>query len=383
MKLAYFHTDGSSRVGVVVEDRVYDLAVCAQSVGIDVPDSVLGILAGGAETLSAVQRVIDGSDQALPLSTVTLDAPLQPHAGKLFCLAGNYASHIMEGGGHFAGKEKMTPHFFIKPWTTVIATKQAIRIPAVSTFTDWELELAVVIGKEGRDISVEEAADYIAGYTIFNDISAREVAYRADRELQSGDSFFDWLVGKWPDTFGPMGPWITTVDAVPHPDRLGMKLWLNDELQQDANTGQMIFSPAEVIAYISQFVTLQAGDVISTGTPAGVGHSKKLQLRPGDHIRGEIESLGLLENSVEARSGCFRSPAPPVRGREPTPTSPNVRLAAGRWTWSTSHREWTLIHRCPASFATPTDCRYTIHPRRSVWAKATRRWCSHSGLAAR
>ena len=301
MNLAHFHIDGSSRVGVVVEDRIYDLSAAARAAGVSVPDSVLGILAAGAGTLAVVQQVIDGATQSRPLSAVTLEPPLRPHDGKLFCLAGNYASHIQEGGGHFAGKDKMTPHFFMKPWTTVIATKQAIRIPAVSTFTDWELELAVVIGQSGRDIAVADADRYIAGYTIFNDISARELSYRKDRELQAGDGFFDWLVGKWPDTFGPMGPWITTADAVPHPDRLGMKLWLNDVLQQDANTGQMIFSPAEVIAYISQFVTLQPGDVISTGTPAGVGHSKKLQLKPGDHIRGEIEGLGVLENSVEAR----------------------------------------------------------------------------------
>ncbi|MEZ4639212.1 MAG: hypothetical protein R2856_30315 [Caldilineaceae bacterium] len=140
MKLAYFHTDGSSRVGVVVEDRIFDLSAVAQAAGISVPDSVLGILAGGAAAHSAVQRVIDNATQSLPLSAVTLDPPLQPHDGKLFCLAGNYASHIQEGGGHFAGKDKMTPHFFIKPWTTVVATKQAICIPAVSTFTDWELD---------------------------------------------------------------------------------------------------------------------------------------------------------------------------------------------------------------------------------------------------
>ncbi|MEZ4834902.1 MAG: fumarylacetoacetate hydrolase family protein [Caldilineaceae bacterium] len=289
MKLAYFHTDGSSRVGVVVEDRIFDLSAVAQAAGISVPDSVLGILAGGAAAHSAVQRVIDNATQSLPLSAVTLDPPLQPHDGKLFCLAGNYASHIQEGGGHFAGKDKMTPHFFIKPWTTVVATKQAIRIPAVSTFTDWELELAVVIGRSGRDIAVEDAGGYIAGYTIFNDISARELAYRQDRELQAGDGFFDWLVGKWPDTFGPMGPWITTADAVSQPDRLGMKLWLNDALQQDANTGQMIFSPAEVIAYISQFVSLQPGDVISTGTPAGVGHSPEATTQARRPHRGEIE----------------------------------------------------------------------------------------------
>ncbi|MBX3000311.1 MAG: fumarylacetoacetate hydrolase family protein [Caldilineaceae bacterium] len=301
MKLATFYAESGERVGVVTGEVVYDLAACAQAAGVRVPGSVQAILDGGKDALDAARRVIDGADArfAKPLADVTLGAPL-PRPGKLFCLAGNYASHIMEGGGNFAGKEKMTPHFFLKPWTTIIGTRQPIRIPPASTFTDWELELAVVIGKEGRDIPAAEAQRYIAGYTIFNDISARELAYRQNLEAQAGDKFFDWLIGKWPDTFGPMGPWLTTADEIPHPDQLEMKLWLNGELHQNANTGQMIFSPAEVIALLSQFVTLHPGDVISTGTPAGVGHAKKLQLKPGDTIRGEIQGLGVLENSVES-----------------------------------------------------------------------------------
>ena len=167
-------------------------------------------------------------------------------------------------------------------------------------WADWELELAVVIGKAGRDIAVADAAGHIGGYTVFNDISGRELAFRATLPLQEGDWFFDWQVGKWLDTFGPMGPWLTTADEVPHPDRLAMKLWHNGTLHQDASTGQMIFSPAEAIAFISQFITLEPGDVIATGTPAGVGLTKKIKLQPGDHIKGEIEGLGVLENSVAA-----------------------------------------------------------------------------------
>jgi len=137
------------------------------------------------------------------------------------------------------------------------------------------------------------------GYTIFNDISARELTFRNDLPEQEGDWFFDWLVGKWLDTFGPMGPWITTRDDIPHPDRLRMQLWHNDQLQQDANSGQMIFSPAEALSFVSQFITLEPGDILSTGTPAGVGHVKKVRLEPGDRIKGEIEGLGILENTVE------------------------------------------------------------------------------------
>lgn len=295
------------RVGVVVETQMVDLAAALTRLGDDPAPaaSMLAFLAAGEAAvararLAVAQALADGDPGVLhALDAVKLAAPL-PCPGKLLCLAGNYAEHIQEGGGVFVGKEKMIPRFFMKPCTTVIATGEAIRIPPSTGFADWELELAVVIGKTGRDLTPEQAAEHIAGYTIFNDISARELTFRQQLPQQQGDYYFDWLVGKWLDTFGPMGPWLTLKDEVPHPDRLAMKLWLNGELQQNANTGQMIFSPAEAISFISQFVTLHPGDLISTGTPAGVGHSKKLRLNPGDTIRGEIEGLGVLENPVSA-----------------------------------------------------------------------------------
>jgi 2-keto-4-pentenoate hydratase/2-oxohepta-3-ene-1,7-dioic acid hydratase in catechol pathway len=303
MKIATYRQGESLKVGVVVNDRIYDLAAALSQSGGDtsIAASTIAFLAAGDQAVRAAQNAIAqaGDAAALPLAAVKLAAPL-PCPGKLLCLAGNYAAHIQEGGGVYVGKEKMIPRFFSKPCSTVIATGEAIRVPTSTGFADWELELAVVIGKSGRDLTPEQAADHIAGYTIFNDISARQLTFRQDLPQQEGDYYFDWLVGKWLDTFGPMGPWITLKDEVPHPDRLGMKLWLNGELQQDANTGQMIFSPAEAISFISQFVTLNPGDMISTGTPAGVGASKKLRLNPGDHIRGEIEVLDVLENSVEA-----------------------------------------------------------------------------------
>jgi 2-keto-4-pentenoate hydratase/2-oxohepta-3-ene-1,7-dioic acid hydratase in catechol pathway len=305
MKIATYRQGASTKVGVVVDDRMVDLAAALAAAGSDtsIAESTIAFLAGGEAAISAAQAALSKADSSAsqPLSAVKLAAPL-PCPGKLLCLAGNYAAHIQEGGGTYVGKEKMIPRFFSKPCSAVIATGEAIRVPNSTGFADWELELAVVIGKSGRDLTPEQAADHIAGYTIFNDISARQLTFRENLPQQEGDYYFDWLVGKWLDTFGPMGPWITLKDEVPHPDRLGMKLWLNDALQQDANTGQMIFSPAEAIAFISQFVTLNPGDIISTGTPAGVGASKKLRLNPGDRIRGEIEGLGVLENSVEAWS---------------------------------------------------------------------------------
>ncbi|MBI3959503.1 MAG: fumarylacetoacetate hydrolase family protein [Chloroflexi bacterium] len=306
MKLATYIHDQHQRVGAIVGDRVFDLAATLQASGKGNPAqaaSVIALLAAGARGLEEANAAVTwaqahGVQFAHSLNQVKLIAPI-PCPGKLLCLAGNYASHLLEGGGTFPGKEKMIPRFFSKPCTSVVGTKDAIRVPASTGFADWELELAVVIGKTGRNLTAAQAADHIGGYTIFNDISARELTFRKDLPLQEGDWFFDWLVGKWLDTFGPMGPWLTTADEVAHPDNLRMQLWYNGQLQQDANTGQMIFSPAEAISFISQFVTLQPGDIISTGTPAGVGHSKKLRLNPGDQIRGEIEGLGVLENSVE------------------------------------------------------------------------------------
>jgi 2-keto-4-pentenoate hydratase/2-oxohepta-3-ene-1,7-dioic acid hydratase in catechol pathway len=265
---------------------------------------MLTLLAAGEHGMDAARKALawaqrHGAETASPLAEVKLLAPL-PCPGKLFLLAGNYAEHILEGGGIYPGKEKMIPRFFMKPCTAVIATGDAIRIPPSTTFADWELELAVVIGKTGRDLTPEQAAEHIMGYTIFNDISARRLTFRENLPQQEGDRFYDWLVGKWLDTFGPMGPWITTADEIDAWDRLEMKLTLNGVVQQHASTGQMIFSPAEALSFISQFVTLSPGDMLSTGTPSGVGSAKKLNLKPGDHIHGEIQALGVLENPVAA-----------------------------------------------------------------------------------
>ncbi len=308
MQLATYEGLEGVRVGVVEGDQMWDLMAMAEASGLvdtaDVAD-MRALLEAGEAGLDGVRATSmwatnnNRSDLRVPLHEVTLLAPL-PCPGKLMCLAGNYASHIEEGGGSYIGKEKMIPRFFIKPCSSVTATEQPIRIPPSTAFADWELELAVVIGKRGRDLTPEQAEEHIMGYTIFNDISARELTFRNDLPEQEGDWFFDWLVGKWLDTFGPMGPWITTRDDIPHPDRLRMQLWHNDQLQQDANSGQMIFSPAEALSFVSQFITLEPGDILSTGTPAGVGHVKKVRLEPGDRIKGEIEGLGILENTVEA-----------------------------------------------------------------------------------
>ena len=308
MKLATYIGHAGERVGIVDGDHIYDIFGAAEACRLADPATLTDmrtLLDAGQSALDDARAAFEwatnksGPELKIPLHQVTLRAPL-PCPGKLMCLAGNYASHIEEGGGSYIGKEKMIPRFFIKPSSSVTATDQPIRIPASTGFADWELELAVVVGTRGRDLTPEQAEEHIMGYTIFNDISARELTFRNQLPEQEGDWFFDWLVGKWLDSFGPMGPWITTRDEIPHPDRLHIRLWHNNKLQQDANSGQMVFSPAEALSFVSQFVTLEPGDILSTGTPAGVGHAKKVRLEPGDHIKGEIEGLGILQNTVEA-----------------------------------------------------------------------------------
>ncbi|MBS3766174.1 fumarylacetoacetate hydrolase family protein, partial [Candidatus Bipolaricaulota bacterium] len=295
-------------VGVVLDERVYDLNACISKS--DFADAktckdAKQFLALSEDKIKkswkAVKKISSGEEYrkySSSLEDVGLNAPI-PEPGKLLCVAGNYADHIIEGEGEYPGKEEMVPRLFLKPATSVTGHKGAIKVPKVSDWTDWEVELAVVIGKRGRDIAPEEAGDYIAGYTIVNDISARELSFRKNMEEREGDEFFDWLVGKWPDTFAPMGPWITTVDEINNPNNLEMKLWVNGELHQKGNSGQMIFSPGEIISYASRFMRLEPGDVISTGTPAGVGYAKEIKLKEGDILKCRIEKIGVLENGVE------------------------------------------------------------------------------------
>ncbi len=240
---------------------------------------------------------------SLPLDHVELLVPI-PRPNKLFLLAGNYAAHIREGGGVAAERAETFPYVFLKPASTTLTDPgKPILIPKSSpAHVDWELELAVVIGKKGKHISEADAPQYIAGYTVINDISDRKYRPNPNRKEREKDSFFDWQHGKWHDSFCPCGPCITTVDAIPDPQKLAMKLSVNGVVRQDANTGQQIFPVAAVIEFISQSVTLEPGDIISTGTPAGVGHSTGTFLKPGDRVEAWIEQIGTLMNPVAAEA---------------------------------------------------------------------------------
>lgn len=319
MRLCRFRHQGSEQAGLYDEKHVIPLkaaaAACQSATGqsVTLPEStnLLDFLPGG-EAFSAARQLADwvaGNADKLPAaarlaaSTVELLVPI-PRPNKLFLLAGNYAEHIQEGGGQASERQETFPYVFMKPPSTTLTNPgEAIRIPRVSPNNiDWELELAVVIGRRAKHVKEAEALSIVAGYTVINDISDRQFRPNPQRKKRDRDAFFDWLHGKWHDSFCPCGPCVLSAHALSDPQTLPMKLSLNGQVQQDASTALMIFPVAAVIEFISSFVTLEPGDIISTGTPAGVGHAKGLHIKPGDVLEAHIDRIGTLVSPVVAEA---------------------------------------------------------------------------------
>lgn len=277
--LRFFSADGSVHLGVRTKDEVVDLG------------------AKSPIDLMSAPPALDGP--RIPAAGLRLDAPIRD-SRKLFALAGNYRKHIVESGFIDPTADGvLTPQVFWKPPTTINAPGGAIPIRANNVFVDWEIELAVVIGKRAKDVPPAGAMDYVFGYTVINDISERKFNARIEhRKVREFDPFFDWLMGKWFDGHAPLGPEIVTKDEIADPHKLDIRLWVNGQLMQDSNTSYMIFSVPETIAYISSVATLEPGDVIAMGTPEGVGFARGIALKPGDRLRGEIEKIGVLENTL-------------------------------------------------------------------------------------
>ncbi|CAN5587488.1 fumarylacetoacetate hydrolase family protein [soil metagenome] len=290
MKIVTFEKDGVSQGGAIINDRVYSLAE------LGLPGTVSELLkledAGMAQLKSAAPS---GAGLAIEDVKFLAAVPAQP---ALFLLAGNYQSHLTEGGGNAVNKAEITPRVFMKPNTAIIGPGDAIAIPTVSDMVDYELEIAAVIGKRCKHVPVESAYDVVAGYVVFNDVSARELNTVSHRKTRPMDDFFDWLIGKWCDSFAAIGPYLVTRDEVPDPVELEMSLTVNGELRQHSSAGDILFTVPEAIAYLSQFVTLEPGSLICMGTPGGVGHTTMTFLKPGDVVVAEIEKLGRLENTV-------------------------------------------------------------------------------------
>jgi 2-keto-4-pentenoate hydratase/2-oxohepta-3-ene-1,7-dioic acid hydratase in catechol pathway len=298
MKLCRFEHQGRPQVGFYRDDAVVPLSAVAP----DAPagDSLLPLLPGGEKRSSVRQwQAAAEKAQGLPLADVKLLVPV-PHPSKVLLLAGNYSAHIEEGGGRAEERAKTFPYVFMKPPTTTLTNPgDPVRIPAVSPkYVDWELELGVIIGRRCHGVSEQDALSHVAGYTVVNDISDRKFRPNPQRNERSKDEFFDWMHGKWHDTFCPMGPCVLPADEVDDPQTLKLDLRVNGHTEQDASTADMVFPVAAVIAFICSFVTLEPGDVISTGTPAGVGAAKNKFLKPGDVLEAEIGRIGILRNPV-------------------------------------------------------------------------------------
>jgi len=305
MRLCRYEQDGATRVGFFQDHGVTPLREVAAAQQVDLPDgdSLLPFLPGGALRDSVVdleQSLADGPTPFdLPLDSVRLKVP---HAtpGKLLLLAGNYSKHIEEGGGRAEERSRTFPYVFMKPpSTTLTHPGDPVRIPACSPdHIDWELELGVIIGRTCRDVTEAQALDYVAGFTVVNDISDRQFRPNPERAEREKDGFFDWLHGKWHDSFCPLGPAVLPAEPGLDPQTLGLQLRVNGQIEQDASTADMVFPVAAIVEFISGIVTLEPGDIISTGTPAGVGAAKGRFLKPGDQLEAEIAGIGVLRNPV-------------------------------------------------------------------------------------
>ncbi|MFO0958841.1 MAG: fumarylacetoacetate hydrolase family protein [Isosphaeraceae bacterium] len=315
MRVCRFRYEDSDLLGFFADDRVYPLDQAAEAFAADVgedlelegTDDLLDLLPPDGIGCDAARRLSDWIDQAdaeqledlsIPVNEVDLVVPT-PNPPKILLLAGNYAEHILERGGVAVERMETFPYVFMKPKTTLSDPGGPVVIPRISPDNiDWECELGVVIGRPCRNVPESEALKYVAGYTVINDISDRKFRPNPGRKPRERDKHFDWMHGKWHDTFLPVGPCILSADVVPDPQDLRLRLTVNGQVKQEASTGQMVFPVAAVIAFLSQWMTLEPGDLIATGTPSGTGSATGTFLKAGDTVIASIEGIGELESVI-------------------------------------------------------------------------------------
>ncbi|HEX3803383.1 MAG TPA: fumarylacetoacetate hydrolase family protein [Solirubrobacteraceae bacterium] len=282
MRLATYLSDGIERPAVVVDDEIVDLSSAGQ-----LPPTVSGILALGATGLTAAQSAIDSGDGRRPLADVTLGPPVRPL--KFYGIGLNYMDHAQE-----ANREPTEfPTVFAKMANSINAPFGDVEMPFVSEQLDYEAELAIVIGKRCRNISIEDAPSVVGGYTVTNDFTIRDWQRRTQQ----------WTLGKSFDTHGPLGPWIVTADELADPHNIAFRLTVNGEIRQQSNTSNLIHNCWKLIAEISTACTLEPGDAIATGTCSGVGafHKPPAWLKVGDVVRTDFDGIGAIENRVVAQ----------------------------------------------------------------------------------
>jgi 2-keto-4-pentenoate hydratase/2-oxohepta-3-ene-1,7-dioic acid hydratase in catechol pathway len=297
---------GEPQAGVMVGGRIYPAA--SSLGGLNNADSVLGLLRQWDKAhalLAAAANKVDPKG-GVAASDVTILAPIL-YPGALYCAGANYWDHLEEMAeiakkvtGKAPSLQKAAdPYFFMKNTAgAIIGPDTPARIPSFSKQVDWEAELGVVIGKECRNVSENKAFDVVAGYLIVNDLSARDLMKR------EGSPFgMDWVGQKCFEDAAPMGPWFTPAAYVKDPNNLAIKLWVNGALKQNSNTAKLVHGIAEQIVYLSRHFTLFPGDVIATGTPAGVGMPRGEFLKVGDEVKIEIEGCGTLVNRMIADNG--------------------------------------------------------------------------------
>lgn len=299
MRLATFRDVTGTRIGVVRGERLTDVARAAVLAGEEPPvelREMQALIEAGEPALRRVASLLHGApEQAeMPLASVELLAPIPRPRKNIFCLGRNYAEHAVESL-RAAGQEVKLPTYpnvFTKAPTSITGPFTDIPYDAsVTPELDWEVELAVVIGRAGRHIAKSDALAHVWGYTILNDVSARDIQHKP------GVQFFQ---GKSLDASSPVGPWIVTADEIAGPQNLRMLLRINGEVKQDDTTGNMLFDVATIIETLTRVLTLEPGDIIATGTPAGVGFARTPPefLRPGDLMESEIEGIGTLRNRI-------------------------------------------------------------------------------------
>jgi 2-keto-4-pentenoate hydratase/2-oxohepta-3-ene-1,7-dioic acid hydratase in catechol pathway len=277
--------EAESRAAALVGEPGNERVVDLHATDSELPSDVLGLIQGGPALLDRARAAVAGASGA-PLAEVTLLAPI-PRPPKIVCIGVNYADHAAEAGRALP----VWPSVFLKAPSCIVGPGDPIVRPPTTEQLDYEIELAVVIGKQAKSVPREQAMTYVAGYTIMNDVSARDLQLGKDGGIILGKNF---------DSSAPLGPVLALADEIPDPNNLQLRTWVNGELRQNGNTHTLIFDVPAIIAFLTQQLTLEPGDVIATGTPAGVGLGMKPQvwLQPGDAVRLEIDGIGVLENRV-------------------------------------------------------------------------------------
>ena len=296
--LNYADAQGAPRAGILINNNtVVDLPAALPNQ--PWAQTTLAVLNAWDVACPALHALADKpAGKQAPLSSVKLMAPIY-YPPAIYCTGANYMAHAEEMSAEGAGVNKATtqPYLFLKSAQhCMIAPGDAIKLPNVSKKVDWEAECAVVIGRKGRNVAVADAMKHVAGYTIMNDVSARDLSRRPDWPRWN----IDWFGHKNFETAAPMGPWITPADEIADIYQCRLQLWVNEERMQDTLVEKLIFNIAELIEYLSRRMTLLPGDVIATGTPSGVGRPRGIFLKAGDRVRISLDGVGVLENPVEA-----------------------------------------------------------------------------------